>query len=68
MRLEFVAFGGGAALAAEGVKKRPDWLGAFGVLSLYEPVRVHLTTTNVPLPYDQYEYYCHWYCYHGEIV
>jgi len=39
-------------------KNAPILLGAFGVLSLYEPVHVHLTTTNVPLPLYWYKYYC----------
>jgi len=34
-------------------------LGAFGVLSLVEPVRVHLTTTNVPSQ-NEWQYYCRW--------
>lgn len=29
-------------------EKRPDVLGAFDVLSLCEPVPVHLAATNVP--------------------
>jgi hypothetical protein len=33
-----------------GKNNAPMLLGAFGVLSLYEPVHVHPTTTNVPPP------------------
>jgi len=38
-------------------------LGAFGVLSVYEPLHVHLITTNVPSP-NEWQYYYRWYWYH----
>src|SRR5690242_15876070 len=58
MRRMSVAFGGGAQQGGGGrVKITPRVFGAFGVPSESEPVSVHLTTTNVPLPRnDWYEH------------
>jgi len=43
------------------LRETPRVLGAFGVLSLYEPVHVHQITTNVPFALYGYEYYWCWY-------
>jgi hypothetical protein len=40
------------------VKNNAPMLGAFGLPSAYEPVDVHLTTTNVPFRISYEYYYC----------